>query len=211
MSASAKAPPYDGGMKTVFFDIDTQLDFLYPAGALYVPGAEAIVPDVALLNAYASEHGISVVSTIDAHAEDDPEFHHWPPHCIAGTAGQQKPAATLLEPRISIRSTRENFDLKDVRQILLEKQSVDCFTNANLPALLDALGAETCVVYGVVTEICVKNAALGLLKAGLNVTLLTDVVRSLNDTKCTEFFQQFGTAGGKLLTVSQLVPKSNTL
>ena len=30
-------------MKSVFFDVDTQIDFLYPAGALYVPGAESIV------------------------------------------------------------------------------------------------------------------------------------------------------------------------
>src|SRR5471032_939182 len=29
-------------MKNAFFDIDSQLDFLYPAGALYVPGAERI-------------------------------------------------------------------------------------------------------------------------------------------------------------------------
>jgi nicotinamidase/pyrazinamidase len=34
---------------TVFFDVDTQLDFLYPAGALHVPGAESIVPQVAAL------------------------------------------------------------------------------------------------------------------------------------------------------------------
>ena len=37
-------------MNTVFLDVDTQIDFLYPAGALYVPGAEAIVPVVAKLN-----------------------------------------------------------------------------------------------------------------------------------------------------------------
>ena len=30
-------------MKTVFFDIDTQIDFVYPAGSLYVPGAEHIL------------------------------------------------------------------------------------------------------------------------------------------------------------------------
>ena len=30
-------------MKTVYVDVDTQLDFLYPAGALYVPGADARV------------------------------------------------------------------------------------------------------------------------------------------------------------------------
>src|ERR1017187_7219555 len=35
-----------GRMKTVFFDIDSQLDFLYPAGALYVPRAERIVPAI---------------------------------------------------------------------------------------------------------------------------------------------------------------------
>ena len=196
-------------MNTVFFDVDTQLDFLYPAGALYVPGAESIVPQVAALNRYAAEHGIPVVSTMDAHTENDPEFRDWPPHCVAGTAGQRKPAATLLEPRTTIRSTRQTlgeFDLKDAKQVLLEKQSVDCFTNPNLPALLEQLHVKSCVVYGVVTEICVKNAALGLLKTGLNVTLVTDAVRSLDDTKCAQFYQEFAAAGGKLITAQQLVP-----
>ncbi|MBZ5672917.1 MAG: cysteine hydrolase [Acidobacteriia bacterium] len=191
-------------MKTVFFDVDTQLDFLYPAGALYVPGAEHIVSRVAALNRYAAEHEIPVVSTMDAHTEDDPEFRDWPPHCVAGTAGQQKPAATLLEPRTTIRSAREDFDCKGARQILLQKQSIDCFTNANLPALLDQLKVKSCVVYGVVTEICVRNAALGLLKAGLNVMLVTDAVRSLDDTKCAQFFQEFAAAGGELTTVQQV-------
>jgi len=191
-------------MKMVFFDVDTQLDFLYPAGALYVPGAESIVPQVAALNRYAAENSIPVISTMDAHTENDSEFREWPPHCVAGTAGQQKPAVTLLEPRTVIRSAREEFNLQGARQILLEKQSVDCFTNANLPALLNVLGAELCVVYGVVTEICVKNAALGLLKAGCRVTLVTDAVRSLDDEKCAQFFREFAAAGG-LLTAAQVV------
>ena len=55
-------------MRTVFFDIDTQLDFLYPVGALYVPSAARIVPVVARLNRFAAERGIPVVSTVDAHA-----------------------------------------------------------------------------------------------------------------------------------------------
>ena len=199
----------------VFFDVDTQLDFLYPAGALYVPGAESIVPQIAALNRYAAGHGIPVVSTMDAHTENDPEFRNWPPHCVAGTAGQQKPAATLLERRASIHSAPETFNLQDAQQILLEKQSVDCFTNANLPALLERLGVQGCVVYGVVTEICVRNAALGLLKSGRQVTLVTDAVRSLDETKCTQFFQEFAAAGGQLATVQQITQqinhKSNTL
>ena len=196
-------------MKTVFFDVDTQLDFLYPAGALYVPGAESIVAEVASLNQYAAAHGIPVISTIDAHTENDPEFRDWPPHCVAGTAGQQKPAATLLEKRVTISSTRipstpQDVEIRGAQQILLEKQSVDCFTNANLPALLDQLDVKSCVVYGVVTEICVKNAALGLLKSGRKVTLVTDAVRSLDDAKCAQFLQEFAAAGGELATVRQI-------
>ena len=94
--------------------------------------------------------------------------------------------------------------LRDARQILLEKQSVDCFTNANLPALLDRLNVKSCVVYGVVTEICVKNAALGLLKSGRKVTLVTDAVRSLDDAKCAQFLQEFAAAGGEITTVQQV-------
>ena len=191
-------------MKTVFFDVDTQLDFLYPAGALYVPGAEDIVAEVAALNRYAAAHGIPVVSTMDAHTENDPEFRAWPPHCVAGTAGQQKPAATLLEKRTTIPCTPREFDIRDAQQILLEKQSVDCFTNPNLPALLDQLEADRRVVYGVVTEICVKNAAMGLLKSGRQVTVVTDAVRSLDNAKCEQFFHDFTTAGGKLGTAKEM-------
>jgi nicotinamidase/pyrazinamidase len=195
-----------GFFDTVFFDVDTQLDFLYPAGALYVPGAEAIVPQVAALNRYAAEHGIPVVSTMDAHTESDPEFREWPPHCVAGTAGQQKPSVTLLEKRTVIPSAQQDFDVQGAAQILLEKQSVDCFTNPNLPSLLDQLKVKSCVVYGVVTEICVKNAALGLLKSGCKVTVVSDAVRSLDDANCALFYQEFAAAGGKLITAQQLVP-----
>ena len=60
------------------------------------------------------------------------------------------------------------------------------------------------MVYGVVTEICVKNAALGLLKSGRKVTLVTDAVRSLDDAKCAQFFQEFAAAGGALATVQEV-------
>jgi nicotinamidase/pyrazinamidase len=188
----------------VFIDVDTQLDFLYPAGALYVPGAETIVAKVAVLNQHAAARGIPVISTVDAHTENDPEFQAWPPHCVAGTAGQHKPAATLLEKRTTIPSTPKDFEIRDAQQILLEKQSVDCFTNPNLPVLLERLGADRCVVYGVVTEICVKNAAMGLLKSGRRVTVLTDAVRGLDDAKCAQFLHDFATAGGKLATAKEI-------
>jgi len=80
-------------MRTVFFDIETQIDFLFPAGALYVPGAEKLLHVIARLNRQAA----ALVSTMCAHDEDDPEFQQWPPHCVAGTAGQLKAAETMRD------------------------------------------------------------------------------------------------------------------
>jgi nicotinamidase/pyrazinamidase len=189
-------------VKTVFFDVDTQLDFMYPAGALYVPGAETIVDKIAALNRHAGRNGIVVISDVDAHAEDDPEFQTWPPHCVAGTLGQQKPAMTLLEKRIVIPNVPTDLALDGVQQILLEKQTLDCFSDVNLPGLLERLGAERYVVYGVVTEICVKFAAWGLLKTGKRVELVTDAVRSLNDAAAADMTNAFLAAGGVLTTAS---------
>ena len=183
---------------TVFFDIDTQLDFLYPAGALYVPGAEQVVENVATLNRWAAAQGVPVVSTMDAHRENDPEFASWPPHCVAGTWGQQKPASTLLEKRITVPNAAGPVSIGGAQQILVEKQSTNCFTAIPLERILQQLGAQRCVIYGVVTEICVRHAALGLLKSGRKVELVADAVRSLSDADRDRFFAEFRAAGGWL-------------
>ena len=189
-------------MKTVFFDVDTQIDFLYPAGALYVPGAEKIVAQIATLNRFAGANGIPLVSTMDAHSEDDPEFKTWPPHCVVATASQQKPEATLLAKRVAVPNTPGLLNLEGAQQFLLEKQTFDCFSNVNLDALLERFAAERYVVYGVVTEICVKLAAFGLLKTGQRVELVTDAVRSLRDADSSAVTASFVAAGGVLTTVS---------
>ena len=96
---------------TAWLDIDTQIDFVFPAGALYGAGAERVIPAVAELNHYAKEHGIPVISTMCAHPEDSQEFRIWPPHCVVGTVGQRKPAATLLGD--------------STKQIIIEKDDLD--------------------------------------------------------------------------------------
>ena len=185
-------------MSTVYFDVDTQNDFMLPAGALYVPGAERILPAVAELNRRAAAEGILVISTMDAHAEDDPEFAQWPAHCVAGTFGQRKPAATLLEKRIVIPSAPVDTSVRGYQQILLEKQALDCFTNPNLPRVLDELGAERCVVYGVVTEYCVRLAVLGLLKTGRVVEIETRAIQHLNEQDGARALEEMTRAGAVL-------------
>ena len=76
-------------MKTVFFDVDTQLDFVYPAGALYVPGAGEHCREADQVDALCGGKVVSDHCTMDAHSEDDPEFKVWKPHCVVGTVGNR--------------------------------------------------------------------------------------------------------------------------
>ncbi|MEO7649120.1 MAG: cysteine hydrolase family protein [Bryobacteraceae bacterium] len=177
-------------MRRVFFDIDTQIDFVFPAGALYVPGAELLGPAIALLNRYATAHGFPVVSTTCAHSESDTEFRDWPPHCVVGTVGQQKPQGLLLE--------------KGAGQIILEKQKLDLFSNPGLSRLLDELNADSYVVYGVVTEYCVRLAALGLLQTGKPVKLVTDAIKELSLEARESTIREFTAGGGKLAALSEV-------
>jgi nicotinamidase/pyrazinamidase len=187
---------------TVFLDVDTQLDFLFPAGALYVPGVERIVGAIGDLNRYAVAHGIPVLSTTDAHSENDPEFASWPPHCIAGTLGQHKPAATLLDQRIVIPNGDAPFQLAGAQQIILEKQTIDAFATRTMPRVIDALRADRFVVYGVVTEICVLCAARGLLARGKQVVVVRDAVQSLDQEKADQTLHEIQQSGGTISSLS---------
>jgi nicotinamidase/pyrazinamidase len=191
-------------MSIVFMDVDTQIDFMFPAGALYVPGAEKIVSAIERLNRLAASRGDVVISTMDAHSEDDPEFKSWPPHCVAGTTGQAKAQCTLLDRRIVVPNAHVDVPIEGARQILLEKQALDAFSNVNIGELLGRLHADRYVVYGVVTEYCVKCAALGLLRTGKPVSVVTDGVETLNPVDSQAFFDEFQKRGGRLTTISEV-------
>lgn len=167
----------------LYFDIDTQIDFLYPAGALYVPGAEKLIPAIASLNREAELAGHQVISTTCAHTEDDPEFKVWPHHCVIDTVGQTKPPALLL----------------GTRQIILKKSQLDLFLSPETDPLITSLHPEECVVYGVVTEYCVKHCAMGLLDRGYKVSLVRNAIQSLSDSAAAEFLTAFTSRPGARL------------
>jgi nicotinamidase/pyrazinamidase len=192
-------------VKTVFFDVDTQIDFLFPAGALYVPGAETIVKTLGALTRFAAANHLPIISTADAHPENDPEFKTWKPHCVVGTAGQQKPRSTLLNQPLILSTASGSLDgirsrIGNATQIIVEKQMLDCFTNPNLRPLLKFIDANRYVVYGVATEHCVRYAAFGLLETGARVEVVTDAITGLSASDECDVLERFQSQGGILTT-----------
>lgn len=191
-----------------FWDVDTQVDFMLPGGKLYVPGAENLIPNLRRLMQAARQQRLLVVSSADCHDRDDEEFRHYPPHCLAGTPGQEKLLETLLEYRFTIPKQPISLParLTDYQQIIVEKEQFDVFTNPNIEVLLQQLGpAREFVVFGVVTEICVAYAVHGLLARGYTVQLIRDASESLAKAKAQALFEEIQRRGGKLVTTEEVL------
>ncbi len=170
----------------IFWDVDTQVDFISPDGKLYVPGAENLVPNWKRLTDFAARQGILVVGDVCAHQPGDEEFKEFPPHCLAGTPGQQKIPETILPRQCLIpnRKVELALDPGAYQQIILEKQALDVFSNPNADDLLRLLDPKPeVVVYGVVTECCVDLVARGLLQRGYRVRLVSDATRHWDEKK----------------------------
>jgi len=170
----------------VFVDIDTQVDFLDPAGKLYVPGGKEIHGTLERLIAFAARSRIPVLSSADEHAPDDPEFERFGPHCVRGTPGQKKLAITTLPRSVTVRPDDELPEgaaplLAEYDQIIFCTTTLDIFNNPHFAALADELDVGEYVVFGVATDYCVFEAARGLLETGRRVSVVNDAIRAIGE------------------------------
>lgn len=193
--------------KVVFWEVDTQADFMLPGGKLYVPGAERIIPNLRRLVDAAREGRVFLISDACVHTLEDEEFKVWPPHCLAGTPGAQIISETLTENFYLIPNwagARLPADLGKFQQVVLEKQTLDVFDNPNTEAVLERLDREAeFIVFGVVTEYCVRCAASGLLDRGRRVAIVTDAVETLNPADGRRTLEELTARGARLLTTDQ--------
>ncbi|MDR0311932.1 MAG: cysteine hydrolase [Acidobacteriota bacterium] len=190
-----------------FFDIDTQKDFMLKTGALYVPGAERIIPRLRRLFDFAVKNEISVISTMDTHTAGDPEFSEFPPHCVRGTDGWRKLDDTLLaHPLIfPIKPVDRNLSdcLRKNRQIIVEKDTFDAFSNPAMERLARALPPRA-IVFGVATEYCVKKAVLGLRQLGVQTVVVSDAVRAIAPKTEKEAIDEMQAAGASFVPVANI-------
>ncbi len=207
----------------VFWDVDTQHDFMKADGKLYVPDAESIIPNLARLSAFAHRTGIRVVASADDHVpghrelSDAPDWTEtFPPHCMRGTPGQQRIPETRLRDPLVIEP--EPLDPSALRRrvrthagdILFHKHWFDVFTNPNVPPVLDELDPERVVLYGVATDVCDKFAIEGLLarRPGIRLTAVTDAMRAIRPEVGDRLLAEWQRRGVRLATTDEVVAGS---
>jgi nicotinamidase/pyrazinamidase len=171
----------------IFYDVDTQKDFMNEDGALYVPGAEGIKPNLRALTAYARRKGVRIVGSVDAHTENDPEFEIFPPHCIKGTEGQEK--------IIPIEQGETYF----------EKQHYDVFTNPGFETFLERAGISEAVVYGVATDYCVRAVVLGMQQRGIQTFVVGDAIRGVDPETTKSALEEMADSGARFVTTENVL------
>jgi nicotinamidase/pyrazinamidase len=193
--------------KQIFWEVDTQADFMLPGGKLYVPGAERLLPNIRKLTDAAREGHVLLVSHGCYHPENDPEFKTFPPHCIKGTTGSAYVPEALTEKVITIPNdpkAKLPEDLSQCQQIHLEKQTLDIFESRHADELVKRLGDNAeFVVFGVVTEYCVRFAAKGLLERGHKVSVVKDAIETLKAEDGERTIAELQALGAKFITTDQ--------
>ena len=179
--------------KTLFWNVDTQEDFIDQAGKLYVKGAEEIRPVLKQITDFAKAEGIRVVNTCDYHHINSnelsftPDFEtSFPQHCLAGSSGAEFISETLPESPLLIDWDFElaiyaEFDNPErFRNIVIRKDAFDVFAgNPYTEQIVQILHPDKVFVYGVTTNVCVDKAVMGLSERGIKVYVFEDAIKEL--------------------------------
>ena len=191
----------------VFWEVDAQADFMLPGGKLYVPGAEKLLPNIRRLTDAARQGRVFLVSHGCYHTENDPEFAIFPPHCVQGTPGANLVPEALTEKVVTVANEAAASlppDLSPYQQILLEKQTLNIFESRHADELVERLGPNVeFVVFGVVTEFCVRFAAKGLLERRRRVAVVRDAIETLNSEEGKRAVAELQALGATFITTDQ--------
>jgi nicotinamidase/pyrazinamidase len=191
----------------VLWEVDTQADFMLPGGKLYVPGAERLLPNIEKLTEAARQGRVFLISHGCFHARDDPEFQTFPPHCIKGTEGSAFVPEALTDKILTVPNDPTAAlprDLAQYQQILLEKQTLDIFQSRHAGKLVERFGSDVeFLVFGVVTEYCVRFAAKGLLDRGRRVSVVQDAIETLKAEDGRSTVAELRTLGARFRNTDQ--------
>jgi len=203
---------------TLFWDVDTQYDFMRPEGRLYVPGAEGIIDNVCRARRFALDNGYSLLASADWHQEGNEEISKkpdfkttFPSHCIAGKPGSER-VGNLGKVHIDI-IQNEKMDSAELQKISAKKQfhieirkeELDPFTNPNTKEIITILKPKVVVVFGIPLDLCVRQAVEGLLATdSIKIYLLRDAVKGLGVKGDGQVIDELSKKGVAMLTLAEL-------
>jgi nicotinamidase/pyrazinamidase len=211
----------------LFWDVDTQVDFMLPGGKLYVPGAEQRVDNLARLTRAARRHRLPVISSADDHVESDAEISDppngsttFPPHCMQGTPGAERIPETAREEAVVLDAEpvppaelAARIAAAPAPVVLLLKHEIDVFSNPNTEAVLEHFDPERIVLYGVATDFCNRRAIEGLIERGYGgrLAMVEDAVQAIDPDAVLALVEGWRTRGLSTISTEEALTMAERL
>jgi nicotinamidase/pyrazinamidase len=205
--------------RILFWDVDTQFDFLEPQGKLYISDSEKIIHNISETRRFALEHNFPIIASTDWHTEQDDEISEnpdftqsFPTHCLASGQGSKR-VGYLGKVPVEIvgldemdTDTLKGFVDKELFHVVIRKNKLDVFTNPNTLKLLELIRPEVVVVFGVSLEICVYQTVKGLLRwSKAEVIVLEDVVKGIKQKDEQKVLKEFEEKNVKIQKLHDLM------
>jgi nicotinamidase-related amidase len=150
-----------------------------------------------------------LISSACRHLPNDPEFESFPLHCVRGTPGERIIPQGLAQKVHSVPndgSAKLPSSILDNQQLVLEKQTLDVFSNPHTEAIVNRLGKGTeYLIFGVVIEHCVYLAAKGLIGRGHKVSIVKDAVETLKGAEGQRSLAELASLGAKFISTDEAI------
>lgn len=191
-------------------DINTQRDFLLADGNACIRNHRRVLSHIRRMMAWARINNVPVISIAAVYPDTNSELTTG--YCIDGTEGQKKIRYTLLNNRISFPADGSTDLPRDIlrqyRQIILHKRSVDPFKEPRIDRLLSEVRANEFILIGACAEDAVLETALGLLQRDKTVTVVADAVGSHDKKQSKLALRKIEAKGAKLVETKKLAGTS---
>ncbi|MEZ0346668.1 MAG: isochorismatase family cysteine hydrolase [Infirmifilum sp.] len=162
-------------------------------GRLRAENAERIIPNIKRLLDFARERGIPVIYTMDQHYQGiDFETRLWGPHAIRGDSESRIVCELAPSPK----------------DFIVPKRRYDAFMFTDLDVLLRELGADTLIITGIHTHICVQQTVLGAFYRGYRTIVPVNCVAAASEEwhkTGLAYMQNF--AGAELIDLDTLLKR----
>jgi nicotinamidase/pyrazinamidase len=175
--------------------VDMQNDFC-AAGALAVPNAEEIIPEINQALQAANDKGLICLASRDWHPVDHCSFMAaggiWPQHCVQGDHGAQfHPSLVLPEDTLIINKASSAGE----EQYSAVYGQLQCDHGLTMLQYLTKHSVRRVWVMGLALDYCVRATALELVQEGFIVLLALEATRAIDSAASAELLDELTNAG----------------
>jgi nicotinamidase-related amidase len=195
--------------KTALIVVDLQNDFVRQGAPMLVGEALGTIPANKKLIDFSRQNGMPVIFTKFVAGKKPTLLWNWSPeiesdhNCVRGYK-RYYPDIDKKEPCIDIIDELKPLSPEDY---IVEKYFYSSFRNTNLIDILRSEGADTIIVTGTVTHLCVQSTVHDAFHEGIKVILASDCVSTWDRLQEKATLENVAFKFGMVMTSDELMQR----